>query len=219
MNLVERKKALRFRLMKRFYEVTDGRESKQVTLEQLVDIDSATEQELQDSIDAINYLSKENLIKVAAVLGGGFPAAMFIRHKGVIEVEQALSEPDKKTEHFNPTITITNNIGTMTNSSLQQATIDSSIQANYQLGTDTKEKISELVKQIRSEFEIIKSELSKEQAEDAEAELLTIESQLKASKPKKTILGESFSTLGDITKDVASSGIWTLIQAAIETIA
>ncbi|EHH0712000.1 hypothetical protein J7G24_004132 [Vibrio vulnificus] len=182
-----------------------------------MDIDSASEQELQDAINAIHYLYNEQMIKMT-VMGGGFPAAIFIKHKGVAEVEQALSEPEKKTEHFNPVI-ITNNIGTMSNSSLQQATSNSSIQASYQLNTSEQLKFDELIKQIRVELESVRSQLSIEQAEDANAQLLTVESQLKSSKPQKAILEMSLNTLGDLTKGVASSGLWSLIQSALETIA
>ncbi|MFY3325751.1 hypothetical protein ACOSZP_07625 [Vibrio fluvialis] len=217
MNPVEIKKALRFDLMKRIYEVTNGEESKQVQLDQIMDIDSATDQELKDAINAINYLFNEQLIKMTVLRG--IPAAIFIRHKGVIEVEQALSEPEQKTEHFNPVVTITNNIGSMTNSSLQQATSNSSIEASYQLNESEQLKIDELVRQIRIELESVKSQLSIEQAGDVEAQLLTIESQLKSSKPQKPILELSLNMLGELTKGVASSGLWSLIQSSIKTIA
>ncbi|MEZ8077105.1 hypothetical protein ACED27_18790 [Vibrio sp. FF112] len=214
MNPVEIKKALRFELMKRIYEVTGGEESKQIQLDKIIDVDAATDQEFQDTINAIKYLFNEQLIKMTVL--GGCPAAIFIRHKGVVEVEQALSEPEQKTEHFNPAVTITNNIGTMTNSSLQQATSNSSIEVSYQLSDGEQSKIDELIKQIRVELESVKSQLSTEQARDVEAQLLTVESQLKSSKPQKAILELSLSTLGDLTKGVVSSGLWSLIQSALE---
>ncbi len=62
----------------------------------------------------VEYLAGEGLLKYVA-LGG----IISITHLGVIEVEAALQKPDEPTAHF-PAVHNTINIGTMSNSVIQQ---------------------------------------------------------------------------------------------------
>jgi hypothetical protein len=155
----------------------------------------------------VDYLIGEHLIESKA-LGGGIS----LTHWGVKEVEEAIGNPTRPTEHFLPFNVI--NIGTMNNSSLQQGTSNSSISFvfNEQTSIDLDKIISSL-NQIKDSLQIsneLKSELI--------SELQTIEIQSKSAKPKNVIINESLKTIRTILESVTGNALTPLIIDQISKI-
>jgi len=73
----------------------------------------------RDIWDAVRYLEGERLIKAQWAMGGA-PILVRLTHEGIREMEQALSEPDRQTEHFVPLVNVTNIHGPVIGSQIQQ---------------------------------------------------------------------------------------------------
>jgi hypothetical protein len=155
----------------------------------------------------VDYLIGENLIESRA-LGGGIS----LTHWGVKEVEEAIENPTKPTEHFLPFNVI--NIGSMNNSSLQQGTNNSNISFVYnaQTSVDLNEIINSLY-QIKDSLQ-----LSNELQNELISELQTIEIQSKSAKPKNIIINESLKTIRTILESVAGNALTPLIIDQISKI-
>ncbi|MEU5935861.1 hypothetical protein [Micromonospora sp. NPDC047187] len=72
----------------------------------------------QDVEDAVRYLEGEHLVKAHWTFDG--PMAIQLTHAGIREMEQLLSEPNERTEHFVPLVNITNIHGSVIGSQIQQ---------------------------------------------------------------------------------------------------
>ena len=72
----------------------------------------------------VGYLVNEGLVDYIGIVGGNIS----ITHEGIKEIESALDNPQKSTEHFPPINVI--QIGTMMNSQIQQSTKDSNQSQN-----------------------------------------------------------------------------------------
>lgn len=219
MNIIEQKKNERFKVMEKIYLITHGVEKELlniVTLLKALDLPE-TEESLESLVKIINYLANEELI-ITHHMHRGVPTHIQIAHKGIIEVEQALSDPKSETEHFAPNITITNNIGSMVNSNLQQANSNSQQTILY-LNESEKSDFNEQLLTLKKEIEEHKANFTQVQQQDISAELSTIESQMQSSRPKKKIISSSLETLNEILKGAAGSGSWELISAMAATMA
>lgn len=96
LNAVLRKQSQRYQLLRRLYEVTEGLQNKIVPFFEI-----ATQAGFgrSETSDAYEYLRGEGLLK-PMTLGGG----VVITHRGIIEVENSITEPSKPTEHFMPQV-------------------------------------------------------------------------------------------------------------------
>ncbi|WP_230623513.1 hypothetical protein, partial [Vibrio alginolyticus] len=219
LNTIEKKKNERFKVMEKIYSITDGVEREQLQILNLAEALglSDSDESLNSLVNILNYLANESLIKVHRI-HGGLPAAMQITHKGVLEVEQALFNPQKETEHFVQNITITNNIDSMVNSNIQQATTNSH-QTQIYLNESDKSVFADHLSELKREIDTLKSELTPIQYQDLVAETSTIDGQLQSSKPKKAIIHSSLETVTEILKGAAGSGTWELISAMTAALA
>jgi len=142
------------------------------------------------------YLHDEGLLDILSKDG-----TTKITHRGIREVEESLSHPDTPTEHFPPHNIIV--VGQMTNSQIQQAS-PSALQAVTIDGEYYKivEKDLQLLKQYVNQLD-----LTPEQESDLQAEIQTVEAQMRSSKPKKSIIAEAFGSIKQILKGVTASAI------------
>ncbi|HET8572277.1 MAG TPA: hypothetical protein VFL76_00270 [Edaphocola sp.] len=152
----------------------------------------------------VDYLIGENLIESVA-LGG----MISLTHWGIKEVEQAIENPDKPTEHFLPINVI--NIGTMTNSTLQQATSRSTI--NFQLNETKAADLDAILKSLND----IKDGLnvSNELRRELLSEIQTLEIQRKSPKPKGSIIGEALKSVRTILESVVGNAMTPVIVGQI----
>jgi multidrug resistance efflux pump len=123
------------------------------------------------------YLSAEGLIEWH--MGGGIS----ITHAGVIEFEQAQSEPERATPHF-PAINLIT-VQHMSHSQIQQGTVGSTQQmAHVNAGeADALKAFLDELTRVRGELA-----LGAEAQEEMEAQIATIEAQMKSARPNRTIL-------------------------------
>ena len=134
-----------------------------------------------------------------------------ISHKGIVEVEAALNNPDKPTHYFPPANII--HINQMTNSNIQQASPEAT-----QVVTFEESKYEELIEVIISLKESIDQlGLEPQQKSELQADIKTMETQTSSPNPKPTIITECLGSIKRIlegaTGSVLASGLLIKIIA------
>jgi hypothetical protein len=120
-----------------------------------------------------------------------------ILHAGVIEVEDALSQPDKPTKHFPPMNIIY--VERMYDSQFAQASPGATLITVTAEDRRTIDEAIFLLKEHMGEFD-----LPSEQKSDLLADMETIEAQMKSSKPKWTIIKESAASINGKLQPIAT---------------
>lgn len=189
-----KKNADRFRFLNRLYEETNGNEK---ALKNMSEIGRGLELSSDEIRKIVEYLVGENLVAYRAM--GGFIA---ITHKGLVEVERVLLRPKVPTTDFPAMINILH-VQNMNGSQVQQGTY---------LSTQSQVVSSPEIELIKSVIEKLKANLpdiplSPDLKNEADAEIQTIEAQLKSSKPKINIIRESFQTLRNLIEGVAGNAL------------
>ena len=136
----------------------------------------------------------------------------FIKHAGVVEVENAEAEPTVATEHFPPANVIY--IGNMTQSQIQQG-VTSSTQTGTFLNNDPQ-AIRDFVSAYKSKLP--EMSLSPSERQEAEAEIATVEAQLGSSKPKWGIIQASCEVLKGFLAHVGGSAIASYFKTLFPTL-
>jgi hypothetical protein len=201
----EERIARRFRFLKRLYDVTDGNKFASETVEQLasdtgIDVDEAT--------NIAQYLAGKNLIQWRTMRGD-----VSITEWGVDEVERAESDPKEATLYFPPNIVNIMQVETMTGSQIQQGTVSSQLLIN----DVERASIEKLVAQIKDITTGLS--LSAEVGADVDGHIGTIESQLRTSKPKRSIIREAAASLQELLSPfAAAAGALDLIQRLVSVL-
>ncbi len=112
---LEEKKRRRLEFMQRLYQVTERRTLNVVSIDRLA---AALGWSHTEAAAVVEYLSAEALIEP----GMGNQAS--ITHDGVVEVEEALEDPSRPTEHF-PAVNLVMVQGSVVGSQIQAGTIGS----------------------------------------------------------------------------------------------
>jgi hypothetical protein len=193
---VERKRAQRLAFMQRLYERTDGELLEEIPVETLAD---DLGWDLRTANSVFDYLVDEGLAECPG-LGGGAS----ITHEGVREVERALSEPDRPTEHFPPAVTVHFH-GDVVGSQVQAGTVRSS-QHQVALVETQREDIARFVSQLRAALGDGRVDLA--MRAEGEASLVAVEAQLNLDKPNSGMLREGLRSLRAIAENLIASGIW-----------
>ncbi|PZX62973.1 hypothetical protein [Hydrotalea sandarakina] len=195
--LLEQKKKNRFLFLNCLYESSNGDTG---AMFDMWEVGKELKLNSDETSQIVDYLIGEHLIESRA-LGG----IIGLTHWGIKEVEQAIENPSKPTEHFLPLNII--NIGTMTNSTLQQGTTNSTINFNY--NTQTAVDIEKIVSQLNDIKDSLN--LSNELQSELLSEIQTIEIQKKSSKPKSIIITESLKSIRTILESVAGNAMTPVI--------
>lgn len=191
----------RSQFIKKLYEMTEGSTSRIIHMES---VGKELGFDREYSFQLGSYLNGENLLENVTVGGG-----VQLTHYGVQEVEEAIANPNEPTEHFAPFNII--NIGTMTNSQIQQATTNST---QSQIIDQTKiSELQEILQKISDSLERL--ELQVTDKEDLKTEIETMTAQLKSSSPKKSIISECIGTMTRTLGNAASS---TLVSELIDAL-
>ena len=211
MNAIEdlkEKKEKRWLFLRRLYDWNDGDESSSIHINR-IGKELGFDEDL--TIKIAQYLSGEGLIVVVLPITIG-RRMDFIRisHVGVVEVEAALDNPDRPTQHFLPFNII--NVNQMTNSNIQQASPEAT-----QVVTFDESKYEELKEVILSLKESIDQlGLDPQQKPEFQADIEAIEAQIASSKPKATIITERLGSIKRIlesaTSSVLASGLLIMIM-------
>ena len=198
MNIVERTHQ-RFQFLKTVYELTDGNPYSFVDMWEIGEKQGLSPSETQS---IVTWLSNEGLLG-DGFIGGGIS----ISHGGVQEIETALSHPKQGTRYFPPVINIVN-VENMNNSQIQQGTTTN---------TQSFKQVSDSMDDIRNELEKLKSivanlNLDDETNVEVEAQIATVEAQLKSKHPIRVVIEESTKSLRNLlegtTASLIASGIF-----------
>jgi len=191
----------RFQFLKKLYEVTKADESIFVNPSDL-----GAELGINGSeIDRIcDYLHSEGLI------GFDILDSTCIKHKGIVEVEDALSKPDEPTSYF-PPVSYIIQVEQMIGSQIQQGTNQSSQVLDYN-NNDT-ETILKIITDLKSQLPEFKLDVQT-QAE-VESDITTIETQIKSPHPKSTVIKECLMSLRTVLEGIAGNVTAALLMQQI----
>ncbi len=194
----------RFRFLNRLWELSGANEHKWVRMGELgaeLGFDNGK------TLRMFQFLSGEGLLKMHALNG-----VIGITHAGIREVEGALSAPAQPTHYF-PAVNVIS-IGTMANSTIQQASPGAHQQAD--LGQSALQQVQELMSQVKGSLDAL--QLGAEQRHQVDVEICTIEAQLRSPKPRRTILAECLSSLQSIFEQAAGAIVAAPIIAKISAL-
>lgn len=201
---IEEKKRKRFQFLRKLYELTDGDESWCLDPSE-ISKEIGFDEELIDQI--VQYLEGEGLIKAVDLAGG-----IVISHLGVREIEEALSNPDKPTNHFPPVNIIS--IGKMINSQIQQASPKAT--QIITIGENKYGELKEIIQSLKASIDSL--DLDSLKKSDLQAEIRTIEAQMSSSKPNAGIISWCLGTIKRILEGVAANAIASVILQKIMTL-
>jgi hypothetical protein len=195
-NSIQDMRKKRFQYLHRLYEKTRG---SNLEFENFSSLGKELGYSDEETNLITDYLRDEGLVK--------FPAfgQITITHYGVVEVENALANPEQPTQYFPPVNII--NIGQMINSQIQQDT-NQSVQTMAFTSDDLK-SIAKFIEEFKNRLPEL--QIEKDTQQEAEADLATLEAQLKSSKPKHTILRECLASLRRILENATGQVAATLL--------
>lgn len=176
---INRKKELRYLFLRRLYELTDGSELKRIATDEVANGFGVTPQE---TYDIWRYLKGECLARPVNM-------EVSITHAGVVEIERALSEPDRPTQYFPPVNII--NVHQMHGSVIQQGAVNSAQSAH--LTNPETIPIDVFINRLKSA--IPELALPKEDNSEVLADIATIEAQVGSERPKSGIIKESLLSI------------------------
>lgn len=191
---IEQKKVRRLQLMRVLYEATDGNRLISLPFDALIIGLPWSREEAEATAD---YLSGEGLLE------WGMGNQVSITHRGVVEVEEALSHPSRPTEHFAP-LNIVFVGGSVVGSQVQTGTSGSSQTQDFAISQ--REAIDRFVTKFRSVLD--REDFPDEVRSEAEAYVGTVGSQLELREPNEAILRESLRSLRAIAENLAASGLF-----------
>ena len=201
---IQQLKKQRFIFLEKVYKETAGDTSS------IVDSDEIGQELGMDDLTSgriAKYLIDEGLL-AARGLGGGIG----ISHMGVLEVEEALSNPGKATQHFLPLNII--HVQSMNNSVIQQSTTNST--QNITIASDNISDLRSFLNDFKTALE--KLQLTSETHNELLAEIATLEAQANSPKPKRTIIGEALKSLRSILEGVAGNLATPLFQSVLPSL-
>lgn len=189
---LEQKKAARYKLLHRLYQLSDGDEN---DIEPAFDIGKEHGWTKEETYKIVQYLDGEGLLKEWTLNAG-----IGITHEGVVQIEKALSDPTSATQYFPPAANIIL-IGQAINSPIQQAS-PGSTQTTSVITNDVA-----MIKDFTSALVAVIDQLGLSDAmnTDLRAEINTTDSQLNSSKPKKSIIKTSLTSILDILRSAAAN--------------
>lgn len=161
-------------------------------------------------LDILLYLSQEGLIKED---GGGVFTTARLEHRGIVEIEEALSNPSQPTEHFPAINVFINNIAGISQSSIQ---IGNQNTASLQIASESDKHAYETLIPLLHQF-LQELDSEREERAELEAEVQTLEVQLKSPKPKSKILELALQGIKELfvgmgKEAMKDSGLHTIIQ-------
>jgi hypothetical protein len=145
------------------------------------------------TVNIINYLENMGLIKWR---GSG---DISIARDGFIEIEEALSQPDKPTKHFAPVDTIIP-VGAGKNAQKRE---DRPGTQEVLVSTAACERVQALILLLKESIDPLN--LEPEKRRDLTADIHTIEAQMTSSQPKTTVLASCLDSIQEILKGKVDS--------------
>lgn len=135
-----------------------------------------------------------------------------LESKGIIGDDMSFSKEEKNAAS-QITYQITNNIGNMQNSLLQQHSAGATQTQNI---TQSTTDLSELIQNIKAAMSGLT--LARDVEAELKAEIFTLEHQIASPKPKKVIINESLRSIRSVLEGIAGSVIATGLLAQIASL-
>ncbi len=186
---INKRKEQRFLFLRRLYELTGGSELERL---QISEVARSLDIDRQEISNICQYLKGEHLADPMNM-------AISITHYGIIEVEAALSDPDKPTQYFPPVNII--NVHNMEGSVIQQGNTDSTQAVHFE--EKVKNDIGKFVTELKELLPELK--LSEDNSNEICADINTIETQLGSGRPKQGIVKESLCSIKRILEGAAGA--------------
>ena len=123
-----------------------------------------------------------------------------LTHRGVVEVEAKLTEPNTPTQHFPMNVI---NIGQAFNSPIQQGTVGSTQSVSFS-STDLQ-AVSRLLQDLKGKLPDLG--LARDDAQAVESDIATIEAQVSSPRPKIEVIKECLRTVRNIVEGIAGAEI------------
>ena len=159
----------------------------------------------QSTINVTDYLCGEGLLELKA-----FGGLIGITHVGIKEVEEALTDPDRKTEHFLPINII--QVDTMIGSQIQQGSPGAT--QMIVITQEERQQLEGIVQSLKEQIDEL--DLDDENKVDLETQVKTIETQVSSPKARKSIIIESLKAiLASAAGSLLASGLAQQISAWI----
>ncbi len=182
MNKIDRRKAQRTQFMNELYDLVDGADFQPVSTRKVASklgLDSSRREDATEILTIARYLEGEGLVKLTGQAG----SVVLLTHQGVREVEEARSQPNEPTQHLAPlNIIYAENI---VNTAIQQG----SPGATQSFTVTTQSNLQELQTFLRSLRDSVDQlGLDEEQQAELEADIQTLEAQVKSPKPKDEVI-------------------------------
>lgn len=199
LNLVAERQSKRYQLLRLIYNLSGGSTSKRVSVIELRDESGFPINEVEEALD---YLQEEYLIKE----GSNERFDVFIKHAGVIEVEQSISNPAKPTEHFTTQVIqhFHGTVGAIQNAPHSTANIQQNI------GADSSD-VLRLIQELRQSFQ----SLPPEQRDDALQLVDSLQEEAQSPSPRKERMKAFLRGLGTFTIDTASNVLAAAIAKSL----
>lgn len=178
----------RFRFLKYLYEVTRGCELAHVPHAEIMQGATLSEDDFKATFI---YLMNEGVVD-------GTRGSACLTHAGVVEVEAALSRPDKPTEHFPVNII---HIEQMSHSQIQQGAVGSTQSGTF--ASLDLAAVAEFVGGLTTALPQLG--LTGDDEAVAQSDIATIETQLSSPRPKVEIIKESLRSIRNIAEEAAGS--------------
>lgn len=194
MDALTEKRANRFRFLNALYDKTNGSTHGIISM---WEVGEGLDLDHDSTSGVVDYLNGENLLE-HRTLGGGIS----ITHYGVVEVENALSEPDKATQYFPPVVNIMH-IQSMVNSQIQQGTHGS--HQSLDIRPADLAAIRTFVAEFRATID--RFEVSTDIVQEARSELATLDAQLASPRPKGKIVVEGLRSIRTILEGAAATAV------------
>jgi hypothetical protein len=196
---IEEKKAARARLLKLLYDLSDG----QFRPQGVFDMGDTLGISYDDAADAADYLEHEGLIAVHGVVGRD--AAVTLSHKGTREIEAALSEPQRSTQHLAPLINIQQFHAPVTNSQIAQGSPSAHQSASWVMD---QSEITDLITKLRSALDDLPT-VDADERSYIEQQLATAEQHAGRSDDRgRRIVQEALASVRRYLEGMAVSASW-----------
>jgi hypothetical protein len=188
------KKLDRFTYLNHLYEIADGSSSAFISMYEIGDQIGF---DRTRTANVVEYLVGEHLVERVSIGGG-----ISITHHGVVEVERALSEPEKPTHYFPPVVNVVN-VHSMVNSQIQQGTQNSS--QSQQISQNDLTELGAFVDAFAAA--VSAATIDAGEKAELEAEISTLKAQLASPKPKKALILESLKEFRNVLIGAAGKAL------------
>jgi uncharacterized LabA/DUF88 family protein len=195
MDNLQKIQKLRFKVLEYLYKKTEADIHQDVDYTDMINdlLENRRDFNEEDIKRAYQYLVGEGLAETKTYSSVG------ITHYGIKEYEAAISHPEEPTQYFPPVNVIY--VENMHQSQIQQGTFQSS--QSLRLSVENKSDIEDYINLLKKHLEELT--LPREDESEINAEIATIEAQIRSSRPKSGIIKESLLSIKNILEGAAGS--------------